>query len=178
MDGQKIISFLVLFALITLILGIARQLSEQNIIMQFPSSLNYLLPSSGGEEGFENMDPNMAGLYGQSVPIPYAPPLSVPQGQESSAENVTGKLDGGTNRNPADPELVDVRKPYSLLADVLKIKQTSGTLTAKTCFDKDFMAHTERTGNYIQRTNNYVHGAPDNCSTPYTEFVDSYYKNP
>jgi hypothetical protein len=148
MEQDKVITFLMLFALITLILAIARQLSELNIVLQFPSSLKYILP----KEKFESF-----------VDAPKQP--------------VEGKLDD-TNGNPADPDLVDVRKPYSLLSDVLKTKKSAGTLTAKTCFDRDFKTHTERTGNFIQRTNNYTHAAPDNCSTAYTELVDSYYENP
>ena len=155
MEEHKVITFLMLFALITLILAIARQLSEMNIIMQFPSSLNYIF-SSSTKESFED--------------VVSSPGLS-------SGGPVEGRLDD-TNGNPADPDLVDVRKPYSLLYDVLKTKEFAGTLTAKTCFDKDFKAKTERTGNFIQRTNNYKHAAPDNCSTAYTELVDSYYENP
>ena len=68
--------------------------------------------------------------------------------------------------------------PYRLLADVLPEKQTDGTLTAQTCYQRDFLAQTEKTGNYIQRTNNFRHGTPDNCSAPLTEMVDSFYKNP
>jgi hypothetical protein len=155
MEEHKVITFLMLFVLITLMLAIARQLSELNIVLQFPSSLNYIFPNLT-KEGFEDL---------------MASPGAAPE------DSIKGRMDD-TNGNPADPDLVDVRKPYSLLSDVLKTKQTAGTLTAKTCFDRDFKAHTERTGNFIQRTNNYQHAAPDNCSTAYTELVDSYYENP
>jgi hypothetical protein len=46
-----------------------------------------------------------------------------------------------------------------------------GTLTAQSCFEKDFMAQSSKTGNFIQRTNNFRHEEPDNCSAPLTEFV-------
>ena len=78
--------------------------------------------------------------------------------------------------NPATG--ADADAPYSLLADVLPEKKTSGTLTAQTCYQTDFLAQTDKTGNYIQRTNNFRHGTPDNCSAPLTELVDSFYKNP
>lgn len=68
--------------------------------------------------------------------------------------------------------------PYTLLNDVLLQKESAGTLTAKTCYEKDFLAQTAKTGNFLQRTNNYRHGAPDNCSAPHTEFIDSFYRNP
>ena len=67
--------------------------------------------------------------------------------------------------------------PYKLLADVLPEKKTDGTLTAQTCYQSDFLEQSNKVGNYIQRTNNFHHGAPDNCSAPLTEMVDSFYKN-
>jgi hypothetical protein len=37
-------------------------------------------------------------------------------------------------------------------------------LTAQACYEKDFMAQSSKTGNFIQRTNNFRHDKPDNCS--------------
>ena len=51
-----------------------------------------------------------------------------------------------------------------------------GNLTAQTCYEADFMSHTNLSGDYTQRTNNFKHGNPDNCSAPFTEFVNSIYK--
>lgn len=79
----------------------------------------------------------------------------------------------GFEMNPAQ-----ANAPYKLLADVLPTKKTSGTLTAQTCYQSDFLAQTEKVGNYIQRTNNFRHGTPDNCSAPLTEMVNSFYQNP
>ena len=67
--------------------------------------------------------------------------------------------------------------PYKLLADVLPEKKTDGTLTAQTCYQSDFLQQSNKVGNYIQRTNNFIHAAPDSCSAPLTEVVDSYYEN-
>ena len=91
---------------------------------------------------------------------------------ENASDSVSGKPDEDQYRPAA------AKTPYTLLNDVLAQKQEAGTLTAKTCFQKDFLAQTEKTGNFIQRTNNYRHAAPDNCTAPLTEFVDSFYKNP
>ena len=66
----------------------------------------------------------------------------------------------------------------TLLADVLQEKRKnvlSDSLTAKSCYDVDFMSHTQLSGDYTQRTNNFKHGNPDNCSAPLTEFVNSIY---
>lgn len=49
------------------------------------------------------------------------------------------------------------------------------TLTAKTCYEGDFMSHTQLGGDYTQRTNNFKHAKPDNCSAPLTEFVNKFY---
>ncbi len=66
---------------------------------------------------------------------------------------------------------------YKLLSDVLGDKKTDGTLTAQTCYQSDFLEQSNKVGNYIQRTNNFHHGTPDNCSAPRTELVDSFYRN-
>ena len=49
------------------------------------------------------------------------------------------------------------------------------TLTAKTCYEADFMSKTQTGGDYAQRTNNFKHAKPDNCSAPLTEFVNKFY---
>jgi len=67
----------------------------------------------------------------------------------------------------------EVRDPATLL------KQTGtdlGKLTAQTCYEADFISKTNVGGDYKQRTNNFKHGNPDNCSAPFTEFVNSIYK--
>lgn len=77
--------------------------------------------------------------------------------------------------NPAEANL-NVREPYVLLENVLvRDRSKAENLTAKSCYDKDFMAQTEKTGNFIQRTNNFRHALPDSCSAPLTEFVNSIY---
>ena len=50
----------------------------------------------------------------------------------------------------------------------------NATLTAKTCYEGDFMSHTQVGGDYTQRTNNFKHAKPDNCSAP-LEFVNKFY---
>jgi hypothetical protein len=87
-------------------------------------------------------------------------------------ENFT--VNANANANPADASL-NPRTPYNLL-DMPANAKGPGDLTAKTCYENDFLAQTQKTGNYIQRTNNFRHAAPDSCSAPMTEFVDSFYK--
>jgi len=73
------------------------------------------------------------------------------------------------NQSPAD---LTPREPYSLL-DNSKTNPDGG-LTAKTCYEKDFARGTDKTGNYIQRSNNYKHETPDSCSAPLTELATFY----
>ena len=67
---------------------------------------------------------------------------------------------------------------YSLLDGVLplKDKQSDGKLNSQSCYDGSFTKRIERTGNYLQRTNNYRHKDPESCTAPYQEFVTAYYK--
>ena len=51
----------------------------------------------------------------------------------------------------------------------------SNSLTAKTCYETDFISQTQLGGDYTQRTNNFKHAKPDNCSAPFTEFVNKFY---
>ena len=63
-----------------------------------------------------------------------------------------------------------------LLNDVLQPASSPGNLTASSCYNTDFIAQNQKTGNYRQTTNNFKHGNPDSCSSPLTEFVNSIYK--
>ena len=72
----------------------------------------------------------------------------------------------------------DIQTSYSLLNDTLPIHetQTSGQLNSQSCYDSSFTTRLERTGNFLQRTNNYRHKDPESCSSPNQEFVNAYYK--
>lgn len=72
----------------------------------------------------------------------------------------------------------EITQPFSLLSGVLplKNKQQAGSLNSQTCYEGDFQTRLEKTGNYIQRTNNYIHKDPESCSSPLQEFVTSYYE--
>jgi hypothetical protein len=145
---EKVFTYLGWLVLITLVLAIARQLSERRDI--------YFLPDSWGIQ-FAN--------YGQEN---FANPLP-------DVKGIVEKTDLLTSGNPGE---ANAPTSYTPLADVLKTKGTEGTFTAGSCFEKDFIAQTEKVGNYIQRTNNFRHGTPDSCSAPRTELVDAMYANP
>lgn len=150
-NADKILTVLGWFVMITLMGAIARQLSEQKELNLTPS------------------------IYGAS--------WNRPGSSHTLLERFTNGSEAMISGNPVVEQAFAMRPaeskaPYTLLNDVLARKESAGTLTAKTCYQKDFLAQTEKTGNFIQRTNNYRHGAPDNCTAPLTEFVDSFYKNP
>jgi hypothetical protein len=143
---EQVFTYLGWLVLITLILAIARQLSERRDI--------YFLPDSWGKQyrNYENFaNPDVKGIV--------------------------EKTDLLTSGNPDE---ANAPTSYIPLADILKTKGTEGTstMTAESCFQTDFVAQTEKVGNYIQRTNNFRHGTPDNCSAPRTELVDAIYINP
>ena len=112
---EQVFTVLGWLVLVTLTLGIARQLSSQPTI--------YMLPSEFA-------------TYGQEK----------------------GLLE---NFSPAE-----TTDPYSLLQNS---KLDLGNLTAQTCYEKNFVALSQKTGNYIQRTNNYKHEAPAACTAPLTQ---------
>jgi hypothetical protein len=90
-----------------------------------------------------------------------------------SAFSAFSAFEGFKNPPQADKKPV---ANYSLLSDKFAPAAAPGMLTAKTCFEADFQAATEKTGNYIQRTNNFKHGIPDSCSSQRTEMVNSFYE--
>lgn len=90
----------------------------------------------------------------------------------------SGPLETDVVDSPAPDTLDKPRTPYHLLDDVLPdapIDQI-GCLTAGCCNATDFEARTNLTGNYLQRTNNYKRGYPDNCTGPLHEFTLRFYK--
>ena len=72
----------------------------------------------------------------------------------------------------------NVDTSYSLLNGVLplKVNVVRGGFNSQSCFEQNFQSRLERTGNYIQRTNNYKHEDPESCSSPLQDFVGAYYK--
>lgn len=90
----------------------------------------------------------------------------VPDGADDS----TGNLD------PARAGLENLRKPYSLLLDVLPEATDPIVPTSKTCYESDFQTRIEKTGDFRQLTNNYKRGTPDSCSAPLHDLTMSFYK--
>lgn len=198
-DSLKILGWVVL---LTLIFAIVRQLSEMPQPYLLPDSWGTQFATHGwqppfykgplGLEGFQDLalahgnrpsiidvakDPKFKSVGGTSD-LGLRDRLIV----DTSDPNfkVDAPTEGSGTMSPADADL-DVRQPYELLKDVIPVKKSPGDLTAKTCYDKDFISQSDLCNsklNYIQRTNNFPHNRPDNCSAPLTELVDSFYKNP
>ena len=153
---EKAIKYLGWLVLLSLSIAIARQLSEQRTIYLLPDSFGKLFSRHGWDRGILQF--SSEGFTNES--------------------SVKGRVDTSGYVVPADASLDNPRQPYALLNGVLPEKLDKGTLTAKTCYDKDFIEQSNKVGNYIQRTNNFRHAAPDNCSAPLTEMVNSFYLNP
>ncbi len=89
--------------------------------------------------------------------------------------------EGFTSEQQANPAPATLDKPldsYAILRDAMPTTDKAANLTAQSCFETDFAAQSAKTGNYIQRDNNYKHKGPDSCSSPRTEFVNSFYLLP
>jgi len=119
--------------LITLILAIARQLSEQRNIYELPDSFGATYSRHGWDRGIK-------------------------ENFESSS--------------PADFRINS--DPYNLIENQPR-KPEICTMTAERCYNNNFYARIEKTGNYNQFTNNFKHAKPDSCSSPLTEFVGNFY---
>jgi hypothetical protein len=143
---EQVFTVLGWLTLVTLTVGIARQLSSQPTIYQFPDSFGSSYASHGWDKGFLE---NFQG--GQSADDAYT--VGALEEDASSAGPVS---------------------PVGLLLPA-QPATTSANLTAESCYKKDFLAQTQKTGNYIQRTNNFKHARPDSCTSPLTEFVNSVY---
>jgi len=92
-------------------------------------------------------------------------------------EEVDGLKENSGELSPADSSLENLRKPYSLLQDVLPVAEGKAPApTSKSCYESDFQTRLERTGNFRQLTNNYKRGTPDSCSQPLHDMTLSFYK--
>jgi len=105
------------------------------------------------------------------------------QAAAAAAPEPQGAPEGaGDGVQPAEAALKEVRRPYTLLNDVLAPIQEGDTpspassFTAERCRESDFQARLERTGNYRQLTNNYRRESPDSCSAPLQEKVLGFYR--
>lgn len=89
--------------------------------------------------------------------------------QSTESMNLNGMI-------PGDPELLQLRQPYSLLKDWLPLSSEPKYMTAKGCHEVDFQGRLEKTGNFRQLTNNYKRGDPDSCSGPIQDLTFAFYK--
>lgn len=153
---EQVFTVLGWVTLLTLTVGIARQLSSQPTIYQFPDSFGSSYASHGWDKGLiENF---------------YQP------GEGESHTPRTGNDDPAYSVGALEED-VPSAGPVSPAGLLLPAQPASnpGNLTAKSCYANDFIAQTQKTGNYIQRTNNFKHARPDSCTSPLTEFVNSVY---
>lgn len=95
-----------------------------------------------------------------------------------ASSEVVGRSEIDSLDGPADAGLLQPRKPYNLLENLPASPRGSiSCLNASCCSETDFESRTNRTGNFLQRTNNYKREFPDSCSAPLTELNLAFYKN-
>ncbi len=51
-----------------------------------------------------------------------------------------------------------------------------GKLTSEKCYRSDMAVPLQKTGNFLQRTNNYPRTHPDSCSAPNHEMIGTFYR--
>ncbi len=97
-------------------------------------------------------------------------------GYEGYADYVDGvkpdRLGAVELNNNADLASLNQGPP---LSDFLQVKSGLTPYAAGSCFNEDQATSLEPGGQYVQRTNNYRHDYPDNCSALLSEFVGSVY---
>lgn len=93
--------------------------------------------------------------------------------------DVVGKSETHPESGPA-PAALNPRTPYHLLTGVLKNapvdNQDNSRLNSCACYGIDYENRIQRTGNFVQRTNNYQRANPDSCSAPLHELVNNFYE--
>lgn len=161
---EKAIKYLGWLVLLTLSLAIARQLSEQRTIYLLPDSFGRIFSRKGWDGGALPWSSEGMILREPSSLLFPSHGLGNSEGF-TGGDGVSGLPDTTGVTIPAEAALKNPRQPYALLNGVLPEKTGKGNLTAKRCYDKDFLAQSNKVGNYIQRTNNFPHAAPDSCST-------------
>jgi len=71
-----------------------------------------------------------------------------------------------------------VSMDYHLLADELTPMESGiSCVNSRSCYATDFERLQQKTGNFRQFTNNYKHGYPDSCSSPFQELMLSFYES-
>jgi hypothetical protein len=110
----------------------------------------------------------------------YSRQMSQLQGVESYADYISAQPTSQGPDGAGDgigPELAQFGQGLPL-SDFLTPKERMGVSNydAEGCAGVDKARQLELGGQYVQRTNNYRHTYPDNCSSPLSDFVGSIYK--
>jgi len=131
--------------------------------VQKPGSMGGNLPWSDGTE-FQKDASQLTMSAGN-------PMMDVKKPMNNEDDVMTYPLNGPAP-DPSQPN-------YELLNGVLKATPNSGisNVNARSCYATNFERQLEKTGNFRQFTNNYQHGYPDSCSSPFSELVLSFYKS-
>jgi hypothetical protein len=60
----------------------------------------------------------------------------------------------------------------AILGNMQKISH----IDSQKCYEMDYAAASNKVGNYVQKTNNYMHGYPDSCSGTRQELITAFYQ--
>ena len=78
--------------------------------------------------------------------------------------------------NGPSPANIENRQPYNLLNDIMAPSRDKKSLSSRSCYATDFNRTMEKTGNFLQMTNNYKRNYPDSCSGWNQELTLNFYK--
>jgi hypothetical protein len=109
--------------------------------------------------------------------VTYVEPFADQPEQIDSSEKSDPLIEYPPN-GPA-PTTQQGREPYQLLKDILPSvgpPENISCVNSRSCYATDFKRLLEPSS-YRQMTNNYKHGYPDSCSSPFQELVLSFYKD-
>lgn len=95
----------------------------------------------------------------------------------SGADKASPRPEEAGGLQPGAAALNTPREPYALLSGWLSGTSEEGKYSAQRCYETDFQARLERTGNYRQLTNNYKRAGPDSCTAPLQDVLIPFYQN-
>ena len=131
--------------------------------------INRTTPSVTGDKWWERGHAMMAGApsYWEAFANP------APLKKEETDSPLTEYPPNGPH-----PAEVYTEHPYHLLSDSKAAAPAALSNTnSRSCYETDFEQATSKTGNFIQRTNNYKRDYPDSCSGWNQELTMNFYQS-
>lgn len=106
------------------------------------------------------------------IDLNVSPSLFVPEKTPGGNEERSSLSPGGAD----DPNTEKLVRSAELPAMAAAAAEANwGKMTSEVCYRSDIGESLKKTRNYLQRTNNYRHMHPDDCSAPNHELIGTFY---